>query len=84
MNLTAIIHAIAMLDNVLSNETGIDEPVISITLEPEAFDLLVEALRRGRPEKTYNRITLDDITIRKAIPFRQDTTQPEIKRTPPA
>jgi hypothetical protein len=79
MNLTAVIAAIAHLDNALSRETGRNEALISITLDKRAFDAIVASATNGRPHSS-NRTEIAGVVVRKATPVgRGDRDQPEIK-----
>lgn len=77
-NLTEFIALVAHMDNMLSAAARTDDGVVSITLDPSAFNLVAQARYSG-VKKGLNRIELAGIIIRKDHGLN-DKTQPEIKK----
>lgn len=79
-NLTEFIALVAHMDNMLSAASRADDGVVSITLDPSAFNLVAQArYGAGGVMKGANRLEIAGIIVRKDHGLK-DTTQPEIKK----
>lgn len=78
-NITEVIAAVAHLDNLLSRLGGCDDGVVAITIDPQAFQRLLE--HHPRATHAGNRFEIAGVVIRKGVPTgRGDGDQPEIRR----
>lgn len=79
-SLTEFIGLVARMDTMLSASARTDDAIVSITLDPSAFDLVAQArYGAGGVMKGHNRLELAGIIVRKDHGLT-DTTQPEIKK----